>query len=170
MLHTLETPDTIDDTSEVEALLREYFYWAVPLFNAQNNLDVDAETALSHALSNLAICLPPDGCTVLARSPDGRANAIGFYRKIRAGAVEIKRLYLRPESRGEGLGRKMVRRLIEEAQKAGNSDIFLDTAGFMSAAHGLYRSGGFKDVEFYPEAEHSREISPHVIYMALKIN
>jgi GNAT superfamily N-acetyltransferase len=170
MTHTLETPDTITDICEVELLLFEYLSWAVPRFNAQNNLEIDVKQTLSGALSNLPDCLPPHGCTVLARGPDGSANAIGFYKKIRAEAVEIKRLYLRPEVRGEGLGRRLVRRLIDEARKAGYCEIYLDTADFMSSAHTLYRSEGFRDVDCYPEAEHSQEISPHVIYMALKID
>lgn len=170
MAHSLETPDTISDISEVEMLLREYLSWVVPLFNAQNNLDVDADSALSGALLNLPDCLPPDGRTVLARDHNGIANAIGFYRKIRADAVEIKRLYVRPEVRGEGLGRKVVRRLIGEARNANYSEIYLDSTAFMSSAHALYRAEGFRDVDFYPEAEHSQEVSPHVIYMALKID
>jgi len=101
----------------------------------------------------------------LARDPNRIANAIGYYRKIRADAVEIKRLYVR----GEGLGRKVVRRLIDEARDANYSEIFLDSTAFMSSAHALYRAEGFRDVDYYPEAEHSQEVSPQVIYMALKI-
>ena len=170
MAHFLETPDTISDISEVELLLREYLSWVVPLFNAQNNLDVDVDAALSNALLNLAKFLPPDGRTVLARDPQGVANAIGFYRKIREDAVEIKRLYVRPEARGEGLGRKVVRKLIDEARIENHSQIFLDSTAFMSSAHELYRSEGFRDVDYYPEAEHSPDVSPHVIYMALNID
>ena len=105
----------------------------------------------------------------MARDPDGIANAIGFYRKIREDAVEIKRLYVRPEVRGEGLGRKVVRRLIDEARTANYSEIFLDSTAFMSFAHALYRAEGFRNIDFYPEAEHSPDVSPHVIYMALKV-
>lgn len=170
MPHFLETPDAISDTSEVETLLREYLSWVVPLFNAQNDLNVDVDVALSNAMLDLTEVLPPNGRTVLARDPSGVANAIGFYREIRADAVEIKRLYVRPAVRGEGLGRKVVRRLIDEARNANYSQVFLDSTAFMSSAHALYRSEGFRDVEFYPEAEHSQDVSPHVIYMALNID
>ena len=170
MAHFLETPDTISVSPEVETLLREYLSWVVPLFNAQNNLDVDVEVTLSNAMLDLTSVLPPDGRTVLARDTNGVANAIGFYRKIRADAVEIKRLFVRPEARGEGLGRKVLRRLLNEARAADHSLVFLDSTAFMSSAHALYRSEGFQDVDFYPEAEHSQDVSPHVIYMALKID
>lgn len=170
MSHTLETVGNIDNASEVEILLREYLSWAVPLFNRQNGLDLDIADALANAISDLPDCLPPLGCTVLARSGAGVANAVGFYRRIRPDAAEIKRLYLRPEVRGEGLGRKLVLRLIDEARKGGYSEIYLDTADFMSSAHGLYRSVGFRDIDGYPEAAHQQDVSPHVIYMAMTLS
>ncbi len=76
MAHLLDVPDQIIDTSEIEVLLREYLAWAVPLFNRQNDLDLDEEAALEAALAGLPECLPPEGCTVLARRGDGTANAI----------------------------------------------------------------------------------------------
>lgn len=170
MPHTLEVPNEIIDTSEVEVLLREYLSWAVPLFNRQNDLDERVDAALARAISGLTECLPPNGCTVLARSADGTANTVGFYRKIRADAPEIKRLFLRPDVRGEGLGRRLAQRLIDEARKSGYSKPYLDSADFMSSAHSLYRSLGFRDVDGYPEAEHPQDVSPHVIYMAMALD
>lgn len=169
MAHLLDVPDQIIDTSEIEVLLREYLAWAVPLFNRQNDLDLDEEAALEAALAGLPECLPPEGCTVLARRGDGTANAVVFFQRIRSDAAEIKRLYLRPDVRGDGLGRRMVQRLIDEARRRGYKEIYLDTAAFMSSAHGLYRSLGFRDIDGYPEAAHQQDVSPHVIYMALSL-
>ena len=53
MPHTLEVPNEIIDTSEVEVLLREYLSWAVPLFNIQNDLDERVDAALARAISGL---------------------------------------------------------------------------------------------------------------------
>ncbi len=163
--HLLEVPNEIIDTTQVEVLLREYLLWTVPLFNKQNDLDVNVDVALAGTLSGLTECLPPDGCTVLARSGDSAANAVGFYRKIWTDAAETKRLYLRPEVRGEGLGRRLAQRLIDEARKSGYSELYFDSADFMSSAHSLYRSLGFRDVDASPEAEHPQDVSPHLIYM-----
>ncbi len=170
MPHTLEVLDKIADRPAIEALVQEYLDWAVPLFNKQNDLDVDVDVALAGALSGLAKFLPPYGCTVLARSALGTANAIGFFQRIRPDAVEIKRLYVRPDARGEGLGQRLVLKLIDEARNGGHSEIYLDTADFMSSAHSLYRSLGFRDIAGYPEAEHQQNVSPHVIYMALALD
>ncbi|WP_299083969.1 GNAT family N-acetyltransferase [uncultured Ruegeria sp.] len=170
MPYTLEVLDQFTNRAEIEALLREYLDWAVPLFNQQNNLDVDVNVALAGAFSDLAMFLPPDGCTVLARDALGVANAVGFSQKIRPGAVEVKRLFVRPAARGEGLGQRLILKLVDEARKAGHSEMYLDTADFMSSAHTLYRSLGFREIDGYPEAEHQRDVSPHVIYMVLALD
>lgn len=106
MTHSIEVLKQLNtrEKAEVEVLLREYLAWAVPLFNAQNNLDLDLDEALASAADDLKEYLPPHGCTILARDLDGVANAIGFYRRIKPEAAEIKRLYLRPSLRGEGIG------------------------------------------------------------------
>ena len=74
-----------------------------------------------------------------------------------------------PKCGAKALGAKVVRRLIDEARTANYSEIFLDSTAFMSFAHALYRAEGFRNIDFYPEAEHSPDVSPHVIYMALKV-
>ena len=44
--------------------------------------------------------------------------------------------------------------------KADTQKPYLDSADFMSSAHSLYRSLGFRDVDGYPEAEHPQDVSP----------
>jgi L-amino acid N-acyltransferase YncA len=64
----------------------------------------------------------------------------------------------------------LAQRLIDEARKSGYSELYLDSADFMSSAHSLYRSLGFRDVDAYPEAGHPQDVLPHVIYMALALD
>lgn len=59
--------------------------------------------------------------------------------------------------------------LVKEAKAAGYSEIYLDTAKFMTSAQALYRSLGFEEIDEYPEAEHSLETSPHLVFMAAKL-
>jgi putative acetyltransferase len=64
--------------------------------------------------------------------------------------VEGRRLYLRPAARGKGLGRAMVRALVDEARAAGFRALRLETLpGKMSAAAALYRRLGFQEIAPY---------------------
>ena len=62
---------------------------------------------------------------------------------------EVKHLYLRPASRGRGLGRALLAELESRARGFGASELVLDTNASLEAAGGLYRSSGYSDVPAY---------------------
>jgi N-acetylglutamate synthase-like GNAT family acetyltransferase len=70
-------------------------------------------------------------------------------RGIDASTCEMKRLYVRPQARGEQLGRRLAERVCAEAREAGYSRICLDTLPMMISAQQLYRSLGFEPIEAY---------------------
>jgi ribosomal protein S18 acetylase RimI-like enzyme len=70
-------------------------------------------------------------------------------RKIDGSTCEMKRLYLRPEFRGKGIGRQLAVTVIREAIKIGYSSMRLDTVPLMKEAIPLYRSLGFREIKPY---------------------
>ncbi|HEY3039775.1 MAG TPA: GNAT family N-acetyltransferase [Pyrinomonadaceae bacterium] len=92
---------------------------------------------------------PPSGRLLLAKEDDLIAGCIAL-RKIGDGIGEMKRLYVRSEFRGQGLGRLLTEALLREARDIGYSRMRLDTIpGKMDQAIALYRSLGFRDIEPY---------------------
>jgi len=92
---------------------------------------------------------PPSGRLLLARYADHAAGCIAL-RKLEAGICEMKRLYVRPDDRGRGLGRMLVERLIAEARAIGYERMRLDTIeSAMKDAVALYRRMGFKEIAPY---------------------
>ena len=92
---------------------------------------------------------PPSGCLLLATVGDEPAGCVAL-KKLADGVCEMKRLYVRSQCRGTGLGRTLAEQIIREAQVLGYEAIRLDTVpSRMGSAVGLYRSLGFRDIPPY---------------------
>jgi len=93
--------------------------------------------------------VPPSGCLLLATENDQTRGCVAL-RRIGEGIGEMKRLYVRPEFRGQGLGRNLSGAVIKAAREIGYHVIRLDTLpGKMDQAIAMYRSLGFKNIEPY---------------------
>jgi GNAT superfamily N-acetyltransferase len=129
-----------DDTETVRRLFREY---AAALGVDLGFQDFEAELA-----SLPGKYQAPGGRVMLARRGGTVLGCVAM-RPLRAGDCEMKRLYVRPDARGEKLGRRLALRICDEARGAGHTRIFLDTLASMTSAQQLYRELGFSDVEPY---------------------
>lgn len=92
--------------------------------------------------------LPPEGFLLLVLV-NGETAGMAALRKITEDTSEMKRLYVRDNYRGLGIGRRLVGMIIAEARRIGYHSICLDTLPEQKPAHSLYESFGFKDIEPY---------------------
>lgn len=107
---------------------------------------------------------PPEGRLLLAEY-EGQLAACVALHKLDAGVCEMKRLYLRPQFRGKGLGRVLADRIIAEARHIGYHRMRLDTVEpVMKDAVAMYRRIGFKEIAAYRPNP-----NPGTLYMELEL-
>ncbi len=103
----------------------------------------------SQEIANLpGIYGPPRGCLLIARMNEKLAGCVAV-RGLDDGDCEIKRLYVRPEYRREGVGRRLVEKAIRFARALGYARMLLDTLPAMTEAQSLYQSLGFAEIDGY---------------------
>ena len=93
---------------------------------------------------------PPEGCFVVALLDD-RAMACGGFRYLRPEVAEIKRMYVEPAGRGQGLGRRVLADLERRAAEAGYGQMWLETGTEQPEAIALYSSVGYLPTAPYGE-------------------
>jgi len=107
---------------------------------------------------------PPDGRLLLAEYDGQLAGCIALH-KLDSESCEMKRLYLRPQFRGKGLGRVLAERVIADARAAGYKRMRLDTVEpVMKDAVALYRRLGFRQIAAY-----RANPMPGTLYMELDL-
>ncbi len=93
-------------------------------------------------------CAAPRGSFLVVRS-DGAAAGCGGVRRLDDGVAEIKRMWIDPDWRGLGLGRRLLARLEAGGRALGCGRVVLDTNEVLSEAITLYERAGYRAIERY---------------------
>jgi len=125
---------TIAHLEQVRLLFREY----------QSGLPADCRFTDTEWQNVPGRYAPPGGTLLLATVRGEAAGCVGLRSFPLPGTCEMKRLYVKPECRGLGLGRELVTAIVGRARHLGYQKVRLDTLPeSMVAAVSLYRQLGF---------------------------
>lgn len=146
-----------EQVAEVRKLFEEYAAWLALDLCFQNFAQELAELPGAYA--------PPAGRLLLAFDDDHPAGCIAL-RSLGDGICEMKRLFVRKQFQGLGIGRALTEKIIAEARSLGYKRMRLDTLpSKMGRAVSMYRSFGFEQI-----APYYQNPVEGTLYMELKLS
>jgi carbonic anhydrase len=142
MTITLQTlsPADLPQLEQVRQFFRNYAAWLGVELCFQN-FDQEMATLPGRYAT-------PQGRLFYAENDGVPAGCVGI-RPLSAGVCELTRLYVAPEQRGTGIGRRLAVAAIHAAREIGYRKILLDTLPNMRIAVKLYRELGFQEAPAY---------------------
>ncbi|MBL9049758.1 MAG: MarR family transcriptional regulator [Tabrizicola sp.] len=93
---------------------------------------------------------PPHGRFFIAWSDDLPVGCVSL-RPLDATTAEVKRLWVHASARGQGLARRLMSLIEDEARAMGHRYLKLDTNSVLTEAITLYRNSGWVDIEPYTD-------------------
>ena len=158
--------ESVDELRALGGLLDEYIDFVSSDLERASGVSFDRKELRAKTFRTLETFVPPKGRTYIAET-DASQMGMVFLRQSGEGAMEIKRLYVRPAWRGRGTGRALVERVIAGARFERAKAIRLDTTRNLTAAIALYESLGFRFREPYHESDHygDKVLGPHLVFM-----
>jgi ribosomal protein S18 acetylase RimI-like enzyme len=131
--------------------------WCIERYFAELSMPFDTGFDPSLSISaDTRELTPPAGALILGRLR-GRPIGCGALKFHPGEAAELKRMWVAPEARGLGIGRRLLQELEQHARKAGADVLHLETNHALTEAIELYRRAGYREVAAFndePYAHH----------------
>ena len=137
MIEIIRTDSTNDNFRIlISKLDKELFNRYGQIQNSYKNLNIIETTA-----------------TVIIVKVDNKPVGCGCYKKYNEDTVEIKRMYIDTNFRGQGLSKIILRELENLAKESGYKNTILETGNKQPEAIGLYKKSGYKLIDNYGQYE-----------------
>ena len=145
-----------------ERLIREYLDFIAEVAMEHYRLTFDIEAMVASDLHDESKFFPPAGRFYVVRQA-GAFVGVGCLKRLAPTVAEIQRMYVQPSVRGLGAGRLLVERLLTDAREMQFRTVRLESLRVLSAAHALYRSVGFREIEPYNESSMTDYQAPNAL-------
>ena len=114
---------------------------------------------------NLHKILPPNGRLMLVHDAEDRLVGCATLHQVRPDAGEFKRLYIRPEANGNGLGRRLITAQMEAASSMGWRKLLVNIIKGNTESIRIFEAFGFCYIDRFPECSDSIEVDPYFVYL-----
>jgi ribosomal protein S18 acetylase RimI-like enzyme len=159
LIHQSRTTITLEpaDSADVKRCFKRYYA------ELDHRFDGGFDVARSNRV-DIADLTPPSGFVLLARVGDDPVGC-GAARLHEDGVAEIKRMWVSPRMRGQGLGGRLLAELERRAAAQGATVARLETNRSLTEAVAMYRRAGYREVTAFndePYADHwfEKQLAP----------
>jgi len=159
---TLVAVDSSVHRQAARLLVSEYLHWVAGIARSNYELSFDVDAMVHSDIEDTSKFYPPSGRFYLVEHAGGFVG-VGCLKRLAPTICEVQRMYVQPHVRGVGAGRSLVERLLQDAATLGYNTVRLESLRALAAAHSLYRSVGFTEVEPYAENSMNAYQSPEAL-------
>ena len=152
------------DTAAIQHIFWEYLSWANDRNAEVFGIQLDITAMLADDMQTLDKFMPPTGRLLLAHDGEQVQGCLCL-KALTPPIAEVKRLYVRPAYRGQGIATALLTDLLHEARASSYITLRRDSANYMHAAHALYHKAGFRPRPPYAESEVPAAYHPMWVFM-----
>ncbi|MFZ0453916.1 MAG: GNAT family N-acetyltransferase [Ignavibacteriaceae bacterium] len=131
---------TKNDFDQSKELIKDYLSWI--------DIDLSFQQIEEELNSFPEKYEEPKGSFYVAKDGNKVVGCIGL-KENQDNICEMKRLYVSDEYKGFGIGKELIKTIIDEAKRKGYERMRLDTLPKMKSAQRLYKGFGFYEIEQY---------------------
>lgn len=156
----------VTDRAEIDALLLEYYGVIVQKITAAGiSHDFTPSGLMASFWPNVGRILPPNGRFMLVRDDADRLVGCATLHRIGPETGEFKRLYIRPEANGQGLGRALVEAQMEAARSMGWRRLMVNIIKGNRESIRIFEALGFRYIPRYEGCSDPIEADPYFVYL-----
>lgn len=142
---------SLSDAEKCDRLFRDYMSWLIDELYATHQIKItpEQEESLHRDFREEWPSMIGDRGGIYLATLDGIPSGVCTLKPINDKEVELKRFYVSPDCRGNGVGRELIELALREAAQMGYQITRLETFAFMKSAVKMYKSYGFEEVEAF---------------------
>ena len=139
------------DAEICDRLFRDYMSWLIEELYATHQIKItpEQEESLHRDFREEWPSMIEGKGGIYLATLDGIPSGVCSLKPISDLEVELKRFYVSPDCRGNGVGKQLIELALQESAQMGYQITRLETFAFMKSAVKMYKSYGFKEVEAF---------------------
>ncbi len=149
----------------IEKLVGEYIRYSVAKSQEATAIEMDAGNMLRNFMGSIEQYSPAHRGGVTLLIENDQFIGVGAYHALDDTAVELKRVFIQPQFRGNGWGEQIINEMSDNAKERDYHWVKIESGYYLNAAYEMYKKIGFTETCSYCGAECEHEKLDQLYYM-----